>query len=173
MKIITAAIIAAGAAVLALTGCGGSGSPAAAPSVTHTVIKWKTRTIVSPGPTVTKTVYAPAAQRGGGTPAPAPAPGANQVITRFNGTGTQNTATFTTPGSWHLSWSYWGCPNGASNFAVDEYNADGSPDVNGVSVNELGTGRGPVATYAYGDAGTHYFSVNTEGCSWSLVPVTG
>lgn len=171
MKIITAAIIAAGAAVLALTGCGGSGSPAAAPSVTHTVIKWKTRTIVSPGPTVTKTVYAPAAQRGGGTPAPAP--GANQVITRFNGTGTQNTATFTTPGSWHLSWSYWGCPNGASNFAVDEYNADGSPDVNGVSVNELGTGRGPVATYAYGDAGTHYFSVNTEGCSWSLVPVTG
>jgi hypothetical protein len=45
--------------------------------------------------------------------------------------------------------------------------------INGVSVNELGTGRGPVATYAYGDAGTHYLSVNTEGCQWSLVPVTG
>lgn len=46
-------------------------------------------------------------------------------------------------------------------------------DPSGVSVNELGTGRGPVATYAYGDAGAHYLSVNTEGCHWSLVPVTG
>ena len=27
-----------------------------------------------------------------------------------------------------------------------------------------------MATYAYGDAGSHYLSVNTEGCSWSLVP---
>ena len=55
---------------------------------------------------------------------------------------------------------------------VTEYNADGSIDLNGITVNELGTGRGPVATYAYGDAGSHYFSVNTEGCDWSLVPVT-
>lgn len=99
--------------------------------------------------------------------------GANQVIVRLGGTSTQNTQTFTTPGNWHLSWSYWGCPGGTSNFIVSEYNADGSMDFNGISVNELGTGRGPVATYAYGDAGTHYFSVNTEGCSWSLVPVTG
>jgi hypothetical protein len=75
--------------------------------------------------------------------------------------------------SWHLSWSYWGCPDGTSNFQVTEYNSDGSIDINGISVNELGTGRGPVATYAYGDADTHYLSVNTEGCSWSLVPVTG
>jgi hypothetical protein len=42
-----------------------------------------------------------------------------------------------------------------------------------VSVNELGSGRGPVATYAYGDGGAHYFSINTEGCSWSLAVVTG
>jgi hypothetical protein len=92
---------------------------------------------------------------------------------RLNGSGTQNTATFTTPDSWHLSWSYWGCPDGSSNFQVFEYDSDGSIDTSGISVNELGTGRGPVATYAYGDAGTHYLSVNTEGCSWSLVPVTG
>lgn len=164
--------VAAGVAALALTGCGGQGSPSAAPTVTHTVIQWKTRTLISPGPTVTKTVYAPAPQQhGGGTPAPSP--GTNQVISRFSGTGTQNTPSFTTQGRWHLSWSYWGCPAGTSNFAVDEYNADGSPDLNGVSVNELGTGRGPVATYAYGDAGTHYLSVTTEGCSWSLVPVAG
>ena len=65
-----------------------------------------------------------------------------------------------------------GLPCGTSNFQVTEYNADGSIDLNGISVNELGNGRGPVATNAYGDAGIHYLSVNTEGCSWSLVPVT-
>lgn len=162
-----------GMAAVILAGCGSSGSPAAAPTVTHTVIKWQTRTIVSPGPTVTKTIYVPATQQGAGAATSAPASGANQVITRFNGTGDQNTASFTTQDSWHLSWSYWGCPGGASNFIVTEYNSDGSVDANGVSVNELGTGRGPVATYAYGDAGSHYLSVNTEGCSWSLAPVSG
>lgn len=103
----------------------------------------------------------------------ASSPGANQVIVRFNGSGTQNTASFTTADTWHLSWSYWGCPSNPDNFIVTEYNADGSIDLNGISVNELSTGRGPVATFAYGDAGTHYLSVSTEGCSWSLVPVTG
>ncbi len=172
MKIITIQISVAALAVLALAGCGEAGRAAAAPTVTQTVIKWKTRTMTEPGPTVTKTVYRPVpAQQGGGSSGSAA--GGNQVIVRLNGSGTQNTPTFTTPSRWHLSWSYWGCPGGTSNFAVDEYNADGSPDPSGVSVNELGTGRGPVATYAYGDAGTHYLSVNTEGCSWSLVPVTG
>ena len=173
MKISAVIISTAALAALALAGCGGVGShPAAAPTVTHTVIKWRTRVITKPAPAVTKIVYRPApGQQGGGSPAPAA--GANQVIARFSGAGTQNTPAFTAPGTWHLSWSYWGCRGGTSNFAVDEYNADGSLDLNGVSVNELGTGRGPVATYAYGDAGTHYFSVTTEGCSWSLVPVTG
>jgi hypothetical protein len=55
---------------------------------------------------------------------------------------------------------------------VNQNNTDGSPDLNGISVNELGSGGGPVATYAYGDAGTHYFSVNSE-CSWSLAVVIG
>lgn len=170
MKIITVQISVAVLAVVALVGCGGLGRPAAAPTVT--VIKWKTRTITVPGPTVTKTVYRPAsAQQGAGSSGSGA--GADQVIVRLNGSGTQNTPTFTTPSRWHLSWSYWGCPDGRSNFVVDEYNTDGSLDPNGVSINELGTGRGPVATYAYGDAGTHYLSVNTEGCSWSLVPVTG
>jgi hypothetical protein len=177
MKITAIMIGVAGLATVALTGCGSQAShnPAAAPTVTHTVISpgpTVTQTITRPGPTVTSTVYAPApSQNSGGTPAPPP--GTNQVIVRFSGTSSQNTATFTTPVSWHLSWAYWGCPSGTANFIVTEYNPDGSPDPNGVSVNELGTGRGPVATYAYGDAGTHYLSVNTEGCSWSLVPVTG
>lgn len=159
---------ATGLTVLALAGCGVSGHPTAAGTVTHTVIKWKTRVVTTPAPavTVTKWKTRPASS-------PAARSGANQIITRFSGSSTQNTPSYTTPSSWHLSWSYWGCPDGTSNFQVTEYNSDGSIDVNGISVNELGTGRGPVATYAYGDAGTHYLSVNTEGCNWSLVPVTG
>jgi hypothetical protein len=187
MKITTAMISAAVLAIVALAGCAGSsGGPAAAPTVTRTVIEPKTRTITTPGPTVTmpgptvtmpgptvtRTIYRPPPEPPS-SGSPGPASGANQIIVRFSGTGTQNTAAFTTPSRWHLSWQYRDCPGGKSNFIVDEYNADGSLDINGISINELGTGRGPVATYAYGDAGTHYLSVNTEGCHWSLVPVTG
>jgi hypothetical protein len=52
---------------------------------------------------------------------------------------------------------------------VEEYNADGSLDPADIMINELDTGRGPVATYAYGDAGTHYLSVNIDGAvgRWS------
>ena len=160
-----------GLTVLVMAGCGVSGHPAATRTVTHTVIEWKTRVVTAPAAATkpeSPTPISPAA-----SPAASPGSGSNQIIDRFNGSGTQNTATFTSPDSWHLSWSYWGCPDGTSNFQVTEYDSDGSIDVNGISVNELGTGRGPVATYAYGDAGTHYLSINTEGCSWSLVPVTG
>jgi hypothetical protein len=124
----------------------------------------------SPSPSPSNS-FAPAAPPAPSTPS---APQANQIIARFNGSNDQNTPSFTTPANWHLSWSYWGCSGGGpSNFAVTEYNADGSIDSSGgVLVNELGTGRGPVATYVYGDAGTHYFQVVSE-CSWSLVPVTG
>jgi hypothetical protein len=160
-----------GLAVLVVTGCGVSGHPAAVRTVTHTVIKYKTRIVTAPAAATERprpSVTSPAPHSGPGSGS-----GANKILDRFNGSGTQNTASFTTPDSWHLSWSYWGCPDGSSNFQVTEYNSDGSLDFNGVTVNELGTGRGPVATYAYGDAGTHYLSINTEGCSWSLVPVTG
>jgi hypothetical protein len=194
MKITIAMISAAVLAAVAVAGCTGSGArPAAVPTVTKTrpittpgptvtmttpgptvtiTTPGPTRTIIRPGPTVTRTVNRPSPEPPGGGSA-GPASGANQIIVRFSGTGTQNTADFTTPSRWHLSWKYWGCPAGASNFIVNEYNTDGSLDINGISVNELGTGRGPVATHAYGDAGTHYLSVNTEGCHWSLVPVTG
>jgi hypothetical protein len=189
MKAMISVTAAAGLTALALAGCtAGNAAPARtvtvpvlhtdvrtqtttvpAPTVTKTV----TPTVTEPAPTVTQTLSVPASgQPSGGGSSSGSQSGTGQVIARFNGTGTQNTASFTTPGNWALSWAYWGCPNGTSNFQVTEYNTDGSIDVNGVSVNELGTGRGPVATYAYGDAGTHYFSVNTEGCSWSLVPVT-
>jgi hypothetical protein len=107
------------------------------------------------------------------TPPPSPSPTqAPQVTARFNGSGTENTQPFTVPDSWHLSWAYWACDSGTGNFIVNEDNTDGSADFNGISVNELGAGRGPVATYAYGDAGTHYFSVDSE-CSWSLAVVIG
>jgi hypothetical protein len=181
MKAMISVTAAAGLTALALAGCT-AGNAAPGPTVTvpvphtepaPTVTKTVTRTVTEPAPTVTQSVSVPASgQPSGGGSTSGGQSGTGQVIARFNGTGTQNTASFTTPGNWALSWAYWGCPNGTSNFQVTEYNTDGSIDVNGVSVNELGTGRGPVATYAYGDAGTHYFSVNTEGCSWSLVPVT-
>jgi hypothetical protein len=180
-----AAAAAAGLAAPAVAGCtSGNGAQGAAAPVTRTVTSTSTVIIREQAtsvaaPTVTPTVTAPAATVTQTAAAPAPtqasssaAQGKGQVIARFNGSGTLNTRSFTTPGNWALSWSYWGCPDGASNFVVTEYNADGSIDPNGVSVNELGTGRGPVATYAYSDAGTHYLSVDTEGCSWSLVPVT-
>jgi hypothetical protein len=171
---------AAGLIVLALAACtAGNAAPAPTVTATHTVTS--THTVIKaqgatePAPTVTKTVTqtvsVPASGQASGGSASGGS-GAGHVIARFNGSGTQNTASFTTPDNWALSWSYGGCPGGTSNFQVTEYNADGSPDLNGVLVNELGTGRGPVATYAYGDAGTHYLSVDTEGCSWSLVPVT-
>jgi hypothetical protein len=143
-------------------------------------------TAAKPRPTVTVTVTVPASpasssitQAGpssGAAPTPvassSPQPPTPQVIARFNGSGAQNTSSFTVPDGWHLSWEYWGCSGGTGNFIVDEYNTDGSIDSNGVSVNELGAGRGPVATYAYGDSGSHYFSVNSE-CSWSLAVVVG
>jgi hypothetical protein len=167
MKSTLITVSGAAIAVLALAGCGSlPGHPAAAPTVTHTVFQAQTP---APAPTVTITKSETPA-----VPSQPPASSAaNQIIVRLGGTGTQNTQAFTTPGSWHLSWSYWGCPGGTSNFIVSEYNADGSMDLSGISVNELGGGRGPVATYAYGDAGTHYLSVDTEGCSRSLVTVTG
>lgn len=193
MKVMISAA-AAGLTVLALAGCtaGNAGNAAPAPTVTvtHKVTDTQTvtapapaatqavtQTVTAPAPTVTQTVSAPASGQpnGGGSTAGSTSGGGTgkgQVIVRFNGSGTQNTASFTTPDNWALSWAYWGCPGGSSNFIVTEYNADGSIDLNGISVDELGTGRGPVATHAYGDAGAHYLSVDTEGCSWSLVPVT-
>ena len=163
-----------GLTALVVTGCGAAGHPAAVRTVTHTVIEWKTSVVTAPAAAArpeSPAPSSPAANRPAASPGSGS--GSNQIIDRFNGSGTENTPTFTTPDSWHLSWSYWGCPDGSSNFQVFEYDSDGSIDISGITVNELGTGRGPVATYAYGDAGTHYLSVNTEGCSWSLVRVTG
>jgi hypothetical protein len=107
------------------------------------------------------------------SPAKPPPPPKPVIVARFSGSGIQNTPPFTVPDQWHLSWWY-SCANfGMSgNFIVDEHNTDGGLDFNGASVNELGSGRGPVATYAYGDAGQHYLSVNSE-CDWQVVVVTG
>ena len=107
-------------AALATAGCGVSGHPAVVRTVTHTVIEYKTQVETAPAAAVKPT--SPAVS------SPAASSGSNRVITRLNGSGTQNTATFTTPDSWHLSWSYWGCPDGSSNFQVFEYNSDGSLD---------------------------------------------
>jgi hypothetical protein len=164
-RILTAAGMPALAiAGITLTACSGPATshPAAAtgtkpaPTVTVTAPRASTTT---PAPTVTVTAPAPTATT------TIPAAPADQVIARFNGSGTKDTPPFTVPASWHLSSKYWACPSPPDNFIVTEMNTDGNPDTSGVSINELGSGRGPVATYAYGDAGQHYFSVSTEGCS--------
>jgi hypothetical protein len=167
------------AALLVGVAIGATGQPATtvttarqatAAEPTVTVTATATATVeatrkAQPQPTVTRTVIQYRNE-------PADSDGAT-VMARFTGTGTQDTAMFTVPGDWHLSWSYWGCPGASAGFQISEYNPGGSLDYNGVTVSELGSGRGPVATYAYGDGGTHYFSVSTEGCSWSLAVMTG
>jgi hypothetical protein len=116
-------VAAAGLTTLALAGCT-AGNTAPAPAVTvpvtHTEIKAQTitepaptvtRTVTEPASTVTQTVSVPASgQASGGGSSSGGRSGAGQVITRFNGSGTQNTASFTTPNNWALSWSYWGLP---------------------------------------------------------------
>lgn len=154
--------------ILAASACasqGGSPATAAKHSAAGAAApaRQDTTSAAAPSPVTS----APATPRPFSSPIQAP-----QVIARFNGSGTENTRPFTVPDSWHLSWEYWACDGGTGNFIVNEDNTDGSADFNGISVNELGDGRGPVATYAYGDTGTHYFSVDSE-CSWSLAVVTG
>ena len=92
------------------------------------------------------------------------------VLARFHGSGIENTSRFTVPGSgnWELKWSY-NCAStgGSGNFIVNE---DNDNDLNGASVNELGPG-GHGVTHVYGDAGSHYLSVNSE-CTWSMKAVS-
>lgn len=125
----------------------------------------------APAATTAPTQAAPA------TPA---APPADQIITRFSGTGMGTTGTFTVPadGNWHLSWAY---TNGslfagqAENFVVYEYTTDGT--LVDILVNALAIGNGtPTATPVYSDTAAGqavYFKVSTEDASWELVPVTG
>jgi hypothetical protein len=155
--------------ILAASACTSPGRSTATAAAKHSAA-----VAAAPAPRDTTPVAAPSpATSAPATPSPSSSPiQAPQVIARFNGSGIENTQPFTVPDSWHLSWAYWACDGGTGNFIVDEENTDGSVDFNGISVNELGAGGGPVATYAYGDAGTHYFSVDSE-CSWSLAVVIG
>jgi hypothetical protein len=146
MKAMITAAAAAVLIALALTGCaGGDTSLAPAVTATHTVTsthaviqalgtgapapavtKTVTQTASEPAPTVTQTVSAPAPSQASGGGSTSSGSGKGHAIARFKGSGTQNTASFTTPDNWALSWSYWGCPGGSDNRIVTEYNADGS-----------------------------------------------
>ena len=164
---------------LALLGLGigiGSAAKSTPAAIVHTRTVTKTVTVKVPGPTITKIVTRTITVKPKAA-APAPAPAAAPkptIIATFTGSGIQNTTSFTTPATWHLSW-YYNCSNfgQSGNFQVYEYNTDGSLDLaGGVMVNELGMGKGPVATQVYGDAGQHYLSVNSE-CNWQVVAVAG
>jgi hypothetical protein len=63
-----------------------------------------------------------------------------------------------------LHWRYDCSAYGTGNFIVSE---DGGNDFSGASVSELGAG-GHGVTHLYGDAGSHYLSIDSECSSWSV-----
>jgi len=174
-------LVIAGGALGVLLVIGGIGNavsgskPAAAVSPASTVTKTVTATAVvtktvTAKATVRVTVTATAAAPASAAPAPAPAPassspaGSSGTVATFSGSGIKNTPQFTVSDTWELEYSY-DCSDdgGSGNFIVDE---DGGSDLNGAGVNELGAG-GSSSTMVYGDAGTHYLSINSE-CSWTV-----
>jgi len=115
----------------------------------------------APAPGAAGTTTAPAAAPA--TQAAAPKPAA-RTVAKFSGSGQENTPQFTVTATWKLEWSYDCSAFGTTgNFIIDE---DGGGDLSGVNVNELGNGKSGT-TYAYGDGGTHYLSVNSE-CDWHV-----
>jgi len=151
-----AAIAGASIAAVTLAGCG------------------STTTATMTLPAVTKSVSPPAQPRVVVSPTSSPLSAKPVIVAKYTGNGDENTPSFTVPANWHLSWWYSCSAFGQQgNFVVTEFNTDGSIDLGGsVSVNELGDGEGPVATYAYNDAGSHYLQVASE-CNWQVVVVTG
>jgi hypothetical protein len=146
------------------SGSSGNSTPAAAPTVRVTV----TATVAAPAKAKAKSARKTAA-KAAASPAPsasaskAPAAG-GQTVATFSGSGIKNTAQFTVTDNWKLAYTY-DCSGagGSGNFIVNE---DGGNDFSGAQVNELGAG-GSSSTMVYGDAGTHYLSVNSE-CSWTM-----
>jgi hypothetical protein len=89
---------------------------------------------------------------------------AARTVATFTGSGIENTPRFTVTATWKLEYSFI-CANegGQGNFVVSE---DGGSDFNGVSVNELSSGRSGSAL-AYGDSGTRYLAIDSE-CAWKV-----
>jgi len=107
------------------------------------------------------------ATSGATAPAAAPTkPAAPKTVLTAKGTGTKNTARFTTSGDWTIHWSY-DCSKtfgSKGNFIVGVF--DGSEDSFQNGVNELGK-KGADTSPVYDDPGQHYLSVTSE-CSWQL-----
>jgi len=102
--------------------------------------------------------------------APAKAIAQPQTLLSQSGSGTNTTARFTVGGSgnWDIQWSYnEGSFGQAVNFAID---ADNGGDMNFTGPSQMGTG-GSGVTHVYGDTGTHYLSVTSEG-DWVIKVVS-
>lgn len=56
----------------------------------------------------------------------------------------------------------WGCSSSPATFIITEYSSDSRSDSDGANVNELGSGRGSVAAYAYGDGGATSMSAPSD-----------
>ena len=140
-----------------------------APSPTSTPNPATAQQATTPTPTPAKTtavqtptpapVTEPAQQ-------PAPAPTQPQTVLDVSGSGTKSTQTFTVNDSWQMKWSY-DCSNFGyqGNFQVAVYDADGSPSMQNVDVNQLGMSDSDTEYYHTG--GTFYLEVNSE-CNWHV-----
>lgn len=115
----------------------------------------------------------PAPETGTSAPAKAAVPPAGKVLLNFTGKGNQATPHFTVgdPGNYKITWEYSGNTDmgTASNFIIEEgpvsdFNIPLSLP-NDIAV----SGRG--STEASGDAGPHYFNVQSAG-TWTIKVVT-
>ena len=127
-------------------------------------VAWRILMIV----TFVATVGVGAAIGASAAPAAAPTkPAASKTVLTAKGTGTKNTARFTTSGDWTIHWSY-DCSKtfgGEGNFIVNVY--DGSEEsFSADGVNELGK-KGADTSPVYDDPGQHHLSVASE-CLWQL-----
>jgi hypothetical protein len=104
------------------------------------------------------------------TAAPTPTAFVPQTLMNISGSGDTTTAQFTVGGSgdYDVIWSYNVGNDGPTvNF---DFAGDGGSDFNLTGPDQLGTG-GSGVTHVYGDAGTHYLTVLSEG-DWTIKVVT-
>ena len=141
------AIIAGTGLAVSLTACGSNKTPTkSVPAVSQSAVK----------PTA--------------APKTAPKPASPRTLLSVSGAGDYETAKFTVGGNgdYDVQWTYNEGNFGQSvNFDVE---ADNYGDFNFTGPDQLGTG-GSGIVHVYGDAGTHYLDVLSEG-DWTLKVVT-
>lgn len=110
-----------------------------------------------------------AVRSGGGSPTGAPSTTAGQVLLQASGSGNAETATFTAPTKYTITYSFNnGDFPGAVNFAIMAVDQNGQPRLGQPSINRLATSGNGTATVTdvSTNPGTH-LQILTEG-NWSV-----